>query len=172
VKPDVTKLQLFMSHRAALVDYATPIVGDRMQAEDVVQEAYLRFVPAGGKAGAAVEQPVAYLYRIVRNLALDWTRRRGLEQRHRGDDPLWWTVPPPARTPEQDLLHRRDLDRVAAALGGLAPRTRRAVEMHRFGGHTLKEIAARLGVSEPTAHRLVRDGLVRLAAELGWPPDE
>jgi RNA polymerase sigma-70 factor (ECF subfamily) len=71
---DDARLKLYLTHRAALIDYATPIVGCRARAEDVVQEAYIRFVPAR-VADARIEQPVAYLYRIVRNVALDWTRR-------------------------------------------------------------------------------------------------
>ena len=37
LKHDPAKLRLFLAHRTALIDYATPIVGDRAQAEDVVQ---------------------------------------------------------------------------------------------------------------------------------------
>jgi RNA polymerase sigma-70 factor (ECF subfamily) len=128
-KRDAARLNLFLTHQAALVDYATPIVGDPMRAEDVVQEAFIRFVQLDRKA---VDQPVAYLYRIVRNLALDWTRRRATEQRHGGAEPLWWMLPDTPRTPEQDMLHRRDLARIGAALDGLAPETRLAVEVHRL----------------------------------------
>lgn len=166
---DSAKLSLFLAHRAALVDYATPIVGDRMRAEDVVQEAYIRFMPAGGRAGQAVEQPLAYLYRIVRNLAVDGMRRRAMERRQRDEAPAWWVVPAAPRTPEQDMAHRQTLARVEAALARLPSEMRVAVEMHRFGGHSLREIASRLGVSVPTAHRIVRDALVDLAHSVATP---
>jgi RNA polymerase sigma-70 factor (ECF subfamily) len=169
LKHDRAKLNLFLAHRSALVDYATPIVGDRMRAEDVVQEAYLRFMPTGGLSGPVVEQPIAYLYRIVRNLAVDWTRRRAIEHRERDVAPVWWAVPATPRTPEQDAAHRQTLDRVEGALGCLPPDARLAVEMHRFGGYSLKEIASRLGVSVPTAHRIVRDALVGIARSVGTP---
>jgi RNA polymerase sigma-70 factor (ECF subfamily) len=172
LKRDAARLNLFLTHQAALVDYATPIVGDRTRAEDVVQEAFIRFVPLDRKAGQAVDQPVAYLYRIVRNLALDWTRRRAIEQRHGGAEPLWWMLPDTPRTPEQDMLHRRDLARIGAALDELAPEMRLAVEMHRFGGYTLTEIAGRLNVSVPTAHRMIRDALVDIASRLGPAPND
>src|SRR3546814_1293981 len=67
------KLNLYLRHRAELIDYATPIVGDRALAEDVVQDAWLRFSEAGSHDAKTrlIRQPVGYLYRIVRNLALD-----------------------------------------------------------------------------------------------------
>lgn len=37
MRDDDAKLRLYLAHRTALVEYATPIVGDRMRAEDVVQ---------------------------------------------------------------------------------------------------------------------------------------
>ena len=160
-----------MAHRGALVDYANGIVRDRARAEDVVQEAFLRFVSAGDKSASPVERPPAYLYRIVRNLAIDKTRQRALEQRRQSEEPAWWMLPDVPRTPEQETLHREDLARIAAALTALSPEARLAVEMHRFGGYPLGEIAERLNTSVPTAHRLVRDGLVKIALRLGPQPD-
>src|SRR3546814_2652242 len=62
------KLNLYLRHRAELIDYATPIVGDRALAEDVVQDAWLRFSEAGSHDAKTrlIRQPVGYLYRIVR----------------------------------------------------------------------------------------------------------
>ena len=171
LKPAASRSDVFLSNRAALVDFATPIVGDRARAEDVVQEAFLRFASAQDRPEAPVENPAAYLYRIVRNLALDWARRRAVEQRRQAEAPLWWMLPSAPRTPEQELLHRQDLDRIAAALADLTPEARLAVEMHRFGGYTLGEIAERLDTSVPTAHRLVRDALVKIALRLGTRPE-
>lgn len=156
---------LFIEHRGSLVDYATGLVGSRAHAEDLVQEAFIRFAPAQ-RSGSTVEQPLAYLYRIVRNLALDATRRRALEQRQRQDGPTWWMVPTAPRTPEQELRYRENLGRVERILSELPKDTRVAVEMHRLGGYTLQEVADHLGVSVPTVHRMVRDALVRIGGEL------
>lgn len=95
MRDDDPRLKLFLDHRATLVDYATPIVGDRMRAEDVVQEAYIRFAPgaADGAAAGRVAQPVGYLYRIVRNLALDVTRRRRTEDHNRLHHRPDWLAP-------------------------------------------------------------------------------
>ena len=163
------RFELYLTHRSALIDYATPILGERARAEDVVQEAFLRFVPrtttndaANENGGGPVEQPVSYLYRIVRNLAFDVVRRRRSEAKHVGE-PEWWMLPAEIRTPEEDMIHQQSVARVEAVLANMPAQARLAVEMSRFGGYTLQEIAYHLGVSAPTVHRMVRDGLLKLA---------
>ncbi len=158
-------IDLFLSQRAALVDYATPLVGDRGRAEDIVQEAFLRFAPAA-ESIAATEQPVAYLFRMVRNLAFDWRRRRAMESRHEQGEPAWWMLPQAERTPEQQLLDAERLRRFEAAVAALPENTRIAFEMHKFGGFTMAQIADRLGLSAPTVHRLVSRAMVEIVTNL------
>ena len=44
---------LYVAHRSALIDYAARILGSREAAEDIVQDAYLRFAP--GRMGGVRE---------------------------------------------------------------------------------------------------------------------
>jgi RNA polymerase sigma factor (sigma-70 family) len=169
LKLDATHLDLFLAHRSALIDYAAPIVGCRMRAEDVVQEAYIRFSAAAHQADASqdrIVQPVSYLYRIVRNLALDWARRPKVEA-GLPDAGSVDRIPAPAPSPERAALYRDELRVVADALAELPERTRIAFEMHRLGGHPLRQVAARLGISVGLAHQLVRDALTHCAERLG-----
>lgn len=164
MKHDQHKLRLWVSHRAALVDYASGVTGNRTEAEDVVQDAYLRFVPADAAATRpAVTQPVGYLYRIVRNLALDWVRRRDARGVVLALEPDCAADP---ADPERHALGRADLRAAARVLGLVSPQARTAFLMHRVDGLPLREVALRLDVSVPTAHRLVRDVLTRVALEL------
>jgi RNA polymerase sigma factor (sigma-70 family) len=162
---DSVRLDLFLAHRSALIEYAHPILGCRARAEDVVQEAYLRFTAATDRADDKILQPVGYLYRIVRNLALDWARHLAQEDR-----------PPPAAleqiasttpSPEQATVDRDQLRIVIAALDELPVRTRRAFELHRLQGETFPAIARQLGISVGLAHRLVKDALTHCAGRLG-----
>jgi RNA polymerase sigma-70 factor (ECF subfamily) len=148
-------LTLYMEHRGELVNYASGIIGDRARAEDVVQEAYLRFSEAAARR--LFDEPVGYLYRIVRNLAFDGARRLSLEDRHvrRGAERAAAAVAEDKPSPESELIARQELERVLAAVAELPERTRRAFEMHRLGGLKLKEIAERLGISTSMAHVLV-----------------
>ena len=65
------KLRLYLAHRAALIDTAAPIVGCRSRAEDVVQDAYLKL----DDDTPGIRNPLSYMFRLVRNLAIDRARR-------------------------------------------------------------------------------------------------
>jgi len=165
VKPDPRSLDVYLSHRTALIDYAAPIVGCRAKAEDVVQDAFLRYSAreahaSSGHANAPqpIARPVSYLYRIVRNLALDWVRRSAA-QAETTDDIALARLPASTATPEQTALDRDRLRLLAEALAELPERTRTAFDMHRIEGRSLQEVATHLGVSVVRAHQLVKDAL-------------
>jgi len=157
--PSDEHLTLYMAHRQKLVHYASGIVADPGRAEDVVQEAYLRFRTAAADRG--LQQPVGFLYRIVRNLAFDLRRRLVLEDKtvELHDDAGLAGIPDSAPSPEDAAIQHQEFARVVAAMEALPERTRIALEMHRFGGFTLKQIAERLGISVSLAHVLVTDGV-------------
>ena len=148
---------VYFAHRRELVDYASAIVGDRSRGEDVVQEAFLRL------RSPAAEQPIAeplrYLRRIVRNLALDWTRRLSLERRIFEHDAPTEMIAEDRPGLERQLASREDVGAVLKAMSELPERTRIAFELHRFEGWKLKDIAQHLGISTALAHTLVYEGL-------------
>jgi RNA polymerase sigma factor (sigma-70 family) len=162
VTDNAARLQLYLDHRPALINYAKVVVGEHARAEDVVQDAFLRFC---ANAQDPVEQPVAYLYRIVRNLALDAVRRQATEKRQQ-KMPAQWMHPGQELSPEQRVVHGDDASRIAAALAGLPEQMRIAVEMNRLGGFTLQQTADHLNISLSTAHRLVKDAIVHLASSV------
>jgi len=159
-----TRLQVYLAHRRALVEYATPLVGSRAQAEDLVQEAYFRFVRACGQPD--IRQPASYLYRIVRNLAVDLMRSLAAEGRR--NLAYAETIEPDllSPSPEEALLHRKELDEVAAALAELPDEKRLAFEMSRLGGVPFHEIARHLGVSTASANRMAQDALLHVMRRL------
>lgn len=152
------KLNLYLAHRPALVDYATHIIGCRARAEDIVQDAWLRF---GGQLeeSLAIHNPVAYLYRIVRNLAYDLSRRLATERRQPDGHDALADIAASDAGPEQQAASQDELQALTEALGELPERTRQAFEMHRLGGFTLHQIADTLKVSPSLVHQLVHDAL-------------
>lgn len=162
-----TLFSLYAGHRPALIRYAANITGNPASAEDVVQEAWLRLEATD--AEQSLEEPLGYLYRIVRNLALDGKRRQTFEQRHFVEDASEQAAQTASRSPspEQIASARADLLLVSQALDELPDNMRIAVEMHRLGGARLKDIAAHLGVSLTTAHGLVAEGVYRCRLKLG-----
>ena len=149
----------YLAHRDGLVRYVHTITGDRDQAEDVVQEAYVRLGQTLAKR--LIDDPGRYLFRIVRNLALDGRRRGRRDSRFYVADPdiLIEQAGDEQPSPETETLARDEYERLLVALAELPERTRIAVEMHRFGGAKLREVAAELGVSISVAHQLVVDGV-------------
>ena len=157
---------IFLAHRAALIEYATPILGSRDTAEDVVQEAFLKFVPPRPAADAP-EQPAAYLYRIVRNLSLDLLRRKKARKPGSPRRNVLLGGAAPRGLAEQSALLRDDIRQIAAMLAEMPTETRIAVEMHRFEGRKLQDIAAHLGLSVATVHRMIQTALVDIAKRTG-----
>lgn len=152
-------LALFLAHRGELVSYASGIVGNSAQAEDLVQEAWLRMGTVSG--GRVLDEPVGYLYRVVRNLAIDSHRRRSREQRVIAPqaDTAADTAVDPATTPETAAAATEEVRRLRRALDELPPRTRIALEMQRFGGCKLREIAAHLDLSITQTHTIIAEGI-------------
>lgn len=147
---------IIAARRDELVRYAGVVSGDLAGAEDLVQEAWLRCDRAA--AVQTVSRPVHLLWRVLRNLSIDRSRRMAHERRTlaAGDSQQHLTVVPDVQPSAEDILiAREELSRIQAVLDGLDPRTRAAFEMHRFEGARLREIAARLDVSITTAHGLI-----------------
>lgn len=160
-------MRFFMSHRPMLTDYAAKVVGDRAQAEDIVQEAWLSLARQRGNAD--VRDPISYLRTMVRNLAIDALRRKMRESRLSGGDmeTAIHMVADGRASPEAALSARRDLACVLGVLRTLPERQRTAIEMYRFGGHKLREIAAHLNISVPLVHLLISEGLATCADRCG-----
>ncbi len=160
-----TRHDVYIANRSALIAYATRILGSRETAEDIVQDAFLRFAPANTNAGSST-QTLAYLYKIVRNLSFDFLKRQKLENREQQNEPPYWSIPNEVPTPEDFVAVTDEIRRISEILDDLPVEVRVALEMHRFGGYTLEEIAAHLDISVATAHRHVRTAMMRVATIL------
>lgn len=152
-------LDIYLSHRSELVNYASNILGDRANAEDVVQEAYLRFDAAA--TDRPLREPLSYLYRIVRNLSLDIRRRAGRDRDRllSGAEMIVSRLHEERPSPEAAVATKEELRLVNEAIAELPDRTRLALEMHRFSEYTFRQIADELGVSVGLAHSLVAQGI-------------
>lgn len=148
---------LFSQHRGSLIDYAARIVGSRVQAEDVVQEAWLKLRLA--EEQRAVLEPVAYLYRLVRNLAIDTRRKLSREVVRDGSEESVLGVADEAPSAERAAAARDELRLVLEALATLPERTQIAVRMNRIEGRTLQEVANHLDLSVTRTFTIVAEGV-------------
>ena len=114
-----------------------------------------------------------YLYRIVRNLALDSKRQIARESSLTGAsdyDVAVQTRASDSPDPETVAVYKDEYAILMQALSELPERTRIACEMHRVGGAKLREIADYLDISVPLAHKLVSEGIDHCRERLGgWP---
>jgi RNA polymerase sigma-70 factor (ECF subfamily) len=164
IREDDRRYAVYAAHRSDLIRYATPIVGSREEAEDLVQEVFIKFVP---EDAATPKKLKAYLFRMVRNLALDVRRRQKRDLRARPEDTPWWGLPLDAGTPEENALFCDQVRQVEAILSAMPEQARIAVEMHRFGGYRMEDIASHLDISVAGVHRLIKAAIVEFAKKMG-----
>lgn len=134
-----------------------------------MQEAWLRFDRADRRF---VKEPLAYLYRIVRNLAVDDHRTVLRDSRVMAEtnfDDVAAVAGSTAPSPEFVALYKSELRILREALAELPLRTRVAFSLHRLGGYKLREIAEHLDISVTLAQTLVADGAEHCRRRLGWP---
>lgn len=160
-------MRAYMAQRPVLVEYAAKVIGNREQAEDIVQEAWLALSQRSG--GGDVREPFGYLRTTVRNLAIDALRQRVRESKLMGGDmeSATRTAVDGHASPEMAVFVRRDLACVMGVLRSLPGRQRVAIEMYRFGDYKLREIADRMGISVSLAHLLIADGLATCSTRCG-----
>ena len=122
-RPD-PETDTFEAHRPRLVRLAYRMLGSMLEAEDVVQDAWLRWraVDADG-----VEAPGAYLTRIVTRLCLDILK----SARSRRETYIGPWLPEPIAEPPDDALRADELTlTLMLALERLSPLERAAFLLH------------------------------------------
>lgn len=164
VQPAET-LALYRENRDELLKYAGRIVRDRASAEDIVQEAWLKFSDRL-QQGGEVSQPLSYLYAIVRNLALNLVRRAAMQGKVMVAVPEVENIVHDAPSAEQVLYYKDELRVMADAIAELPERIRIAFQLYKIEGRPLHEIAARLDISVPRAHQLVKEAGLHAARRL------
>lgn len=144
---------IFMRERAALTRYLTARSGSAEDAEDLTQEAWLRFSRNGA---TALQAPLPYLRRIVRNLAIDHHRARKRRRLTAMEIDELLALPDDRPNPEDGLRSRSELRRLIAILDELPPRRREVLVAARIEERPHREIAARHGVSTRTVELEIR----------------
>lgn len=147
------------AHLKAYVRGAFPAVRD---VEDVVQESYLRVWRA--RARQPIQSARAFLFRVARNLALDFARHERTSpitsMGSLGELPVI-----EERTGAVELLNREEKGRLLGrALANLPNRCREIVFLHKIKGFSQAEVAVRFGLSEKTVANQVALGVKRCEA--------
>jgi len=124
--------------RPRLVRVAYRMLGSVADAEDVVQEAFLRWLDADR---AAVREPEAYLRRVVTRLCLDQLK----SARHRRETYLGPWLPEPVVAPVDEAVDEDITLPLMMALERLSPLERAAFLLHDVFGVGFEEIGETIG---------------------------
>jgi RNA polymerase sigma-70 factor (sigma-E family) len=150
---------MFDAEAASLTRLARFYVDDKTAAEDLVQEAFIRFARHHGRLREP-DRAAAYLRSIVINLARDHNRRGFVSWRHR--PPAQPDAPSAAETAEEHA----ERESVVEALRALPRRQRDCVTLRYYYDMPVAEIASALGLSVNTVKTHLQRGLDALGATL------
>jgi RNA polymerase sigma factor (sigma-70 family) len=143
-----------------LVVLVSAVCGSVPEAEEAVQEAFVRALGLNGRR-AVVDDPAGWLYRVAVNLLRSrW--RRALVAR-RAHDRLA-AEPEPTVSPDADVAQREELHR---ALRQLPFGQREALVLHYLADLPVETVAQRAGVPVGTVKARLHRGRHALAALLG-----
>ena len=171
-----------MAHLDSLYHVALRLTRNRAEAEDVVQEAFLRAFRSFHRFNPGTNCR-AWLFTILRNVFLNRVRTQGrevLEAEMGGLDNLEWTGEPGVdRNPEEQFLQTMLHGDVDRALTALPLPFREAVMLVDIEGLTYREVAEVLSCPIGTVmsrlsrgRALLRRALARFAREHGYVKEE
>jgi len=136
--------ELLLSHLDAAYNLARWLVRNGEDAEDVVQEAYLRaFQYSGGFRGGDAR---AWLLTIVRNTSYRWVRKTRAYEPVTQFDENRHTSDSETSNPEVLLLQKADKQLLEKALNELPVRFREILVLRELEGLAYKEIAEIMGM--------------------------
>ncbi len=156
--------EAYRRHAGSVFGLAKRLLGDHAQAEEIVQEVFLRlwnepdrFDPDRGSLRSFL---LAHSHgRSVDALRSSTSRRRREDNEARMAADAGYDV-------DREVWDLTLASQVREALADLQEGERAAIEMAYFGGLTYREVAERLGEAEGTVKSRIRVGLKRLRSSL------
>jgi RNA polymerase sigma-70 factor, ECF subfamily len=134
--------ELYRRYAGELFGFATSALGDREQAEEVVQDVFAQLWRHAGEYDQRRASVRTWLYAIARNRIVD-AHRRAAARPKRADE-------------EASLGHAAEIDaaldqavlrwQITAALARLSPAHREVIRLAHYGGLTMREISERTGI--------------------------
>lgn len=161
---------LFEQLRPRLVAISRRIVGSAADAEDIVQDCFLKWQAV---ASATLATPAAWLTTVVQHQSIDALRKRARDASARQIAGELLPEAPPA-SPEDDLLRRAELGEALARLMiYLSPSERLALVLREAFDCEHADIAAALGTNPANARQYLARARRRLREQEDvTPPDE
>ena len=154
-------MQCYLNERCSLLRTIASSTGSRDTAEDLGQDIAVRLIALTTAELQRIEQPIAFLYQIGRNLWLDRLRgetraaRREKAWQETSTDRLHGESVSATPDPEAELAVRQKAKRLEAQLAAMPPKRREAFRLHRMEGLSQSQVAARTGQSRSAVEKHV-----------------
>lgn len=144
--------------------------GESLESAELADETYLKLVRAGAIRCESRTHFLALCSQMMRRILVDHARRRGVARRGGGAPRV--TLDEAVVRVEKQGVDVLALDAALEELSRIDPRKARVVELRYFGGLTIEEAAAVVGVSVETVKRDWRMARAWLLSQLagGEPP--
>ena len=158
--------ELYDRHAGRAWSVARAVCHDANRAEDAVQEGFLAIWRGHGSYRSERGSVQGWLMAVVRNRAIDVTRRESASHRpplaHHDDV---GEVPAGASTPDE-VIARSEADALRGRLAHLPGAQAQVIALAYYGGLSHAEIAARLSLPSGTVKGRMRLGLQKLRDQL------
>lgn len=162
--------QVAHRHREMVYRLARGIVGSKDDAEDVVQEAFLKAFHALDRYDTGRE-PTAWLRTIAVNCAVSMCKRKG--RRHASlDSSRIAEVHGSDHTPEHYAVAGETWMRICTAMDSLSPQQRAVVTLSAFEDLAMTDVAETMGCAATTAKTHLHRARERLARALADVTEE
>src|ERR687898_1872501 len=133
--------ELYRRYAGELFGFAAGALGDREQAEEVVQDVFAQLWRHAGEYDKRRASVRTWLYAIARNRIVDAHRRAAARPKRADEDSLDSAAEIDASL-DQAVLRWQ----VTAALARLSPAHREVIRLAHYGGLPMREIADRIGI--------------------------
>jgi RNA polymerase sigma-70 factor (ECF subfamily) len=133
-------------------------------ADDLIQEAYARLWVLDHES---IANPRAYFVTVLRNLVGEQARRAKIIPMERMGEIEALNIISEDPGPEQRVSARNELEQLHQILATLPPQCRRAFELRKFDGLTIREAAEALGVTDSAVEKLLARALAKILDAMG-----
>lgn len=162
----VALAELYRMWGGVLLGVSCRMLGDRREAEEVVQDTFVRMWHRSAEYDPHQSPPFVWAFAVMRGYCIDRLRFR-----HRGKRDSSRVVPlhlhaPPEKTEDPQVMALDDYHRVRAALDQLDPDERQCLELAVFLEYTHSEISAELATPLGTVKNRLRRGLDKVRHHL------
>lgn len=146
--------ELVLKYEKTVYNLALRMVGDRDDAFDMTQEAFIKAYGSLSSFRGDSKFSV-WIYRITTNVCLDFLRSKSRKQQvsltvSDDDEDAQLDIPDPSSAPEQQLMQKMSMQSVEEGLKTLPDKQRQILVMRELGGMSYAEIGAALSLEEGT----------------------